>query len=464
MARRGFRIHSSARFNPFSYQELIAPLNEYEQAYGQMQDAMLTLGEEANQYRQLIDTDEYASGVLKGYNDALNEMSGALSSQGLKSVNRNTLIGLRRKYNNEVKPVNDAAKTLSELQDMYRKAFANDGTLMRSAMPSIRDLVENPGAMPHMVSGRDLYKQGAQAAQSSSARIYNSDFGNRINGYIEQVAKQGYSPEIVAQFIQDANSIPELARDMQNIREMYKTGSLEDKGYQADKFIMQGILDGITYQQKENYVQDWQAHLAAQLANSKELANYKAGLTAQKKAAGTGSGIDYNNIIKSPLYIKDGVPTSKSTVSQEEFDQIKKGSQVVTPKDLMDMSTENKFQLLVAAGLDRSMLLDGFTGEYDESMIDQAIQYFGNDLSSMFEIYAWSRTMDQSGAKDGKGRPMYDTEGNKVRTKTDRKDSSELLLIPKGVIRNTDSNLSYGYGYGAGYDTDYTGLDLLGDE
>lgn len=453
MARRGFRIHSRALYDPFSYQELMAPIETAQSAYNQMQDNMLTLGEEANVYKQLIDADPYASSVLKGYNDTLTDLSNKLSNEGLKSVNRNTLLSLRRQYNDKVKPVNDAAKTLVGLQDLYREAYAKDNTMMRGAMPSISDLIENPGAMPQMVSGNTLYKQGAQAAQSASARVYNSDFGKRINGYIEHVAKQGYSPEIVSQFIQDVNSIPELARDIQNIREMYNTRGLEDQGYQAEKFIMQGILDGMSYQQKENYVQDWQAHMAAQLANSKELANYKAGIAAQKKAAGSG-GIDYDNIIKSPLFVKDGVPTSRAAVSQEEFDTVLKDKQVTTPKDLMNMSTENKFQLLVAAGMNRSMLIDGTSGDYNEDLINQAIQYFGNDLSSMFEIYAWSREMDPNN-------PKYDMEGNKVKAGK-RKNSSELLIIPKGVIRNTDPNLSYGSGYGYGYGDDYTGEDILG--
>ena len=38
---RGIRIRSNAVFNPFSYQELMAPLTEYDQAYAQMQDNLL---------------------------------------------------------------------------------------------------------------------------------------------------------------------------------------------------------------------------------------------------------------------------------------------------------------------------------------------------------------------------------------------------------------------------------------
>ena len=254
---RGFRIHSNAVFNPFSYQELIAPLNEYEQAYNKMQDAMLAAGEEANQYKQLIDTDEYASGVLRGYNDALAEMSGKLSSEGLKTINRNSLLSLRRRYNNEVKPINDAAKTLAGLQDMYRQAYAKDNTLMRGAMPSIRDLVENPGATPQMVSGVQLYNQGAAASKSASLRNFKeTPLGSRIiRGYMEQVQERGYSQDVVNAFMQDASQIPELAAEIANIQQMYNTAGLQNPT-QANRFIMQGILDGIQYDRKTDYKYD----------------------------------------------------------------------------------------------------------------------------------------------------------------------------------------------------------------
>lgn len=254
---RGFRIHSNAVFNPFSYEDLIAPLNEYEQAYGQMQDAMLAAGEEANQYKQLIDTDEYASDILRGYNDALAEMSGKLSSEGLKTINRNSLLNLRRRYNNEVKPINDAAKTLAGLQDMYRQAYAKDNTLMRGAMPSIRDLVENPGAMPQMVSGVQLYNQGAAASKSASLRNFKeTPLGSRIiRGYMEQVQERGYSQDVVNAFMQDASQIPELAAEIANIQQMYNTAGLQNPT-QANRFIMQGILDGIQYDRKTDYKYD----------------------------------------------------------------------------------------------------------------------------------------------------------------------------------------------------------------
>lgn len=440
---RGFRIHSNAVFNPFSYQELIAPLNEYEQAYGQMQDAMLAAGEEANQYKQLIDIDPYASGILNRYNNTLSEMSSKLSSDGLKSINRNSLLNLRRQYNNEVKPINDAAKTLASLQDTYRQAYMKDNTLMRGAMPSIRDLVENPGATPQVVSGSDLYKQGAQAAQASSARIYNTAFGDRIDGYIQQVAEQGYSPELVAQFIQDASSIPELARDMQNIRRMYNTQGLEDRGYKADQYIMQGILDGISYQRKDNFVKDWQLEMASNFAYNQKaadaayqrqanLATLKAGLKAGISGSGSGSRVSYNSRLKDAWYIRDGKEVDLTTSSKDALEEAMKDTKMVTVSP-SELTLENKVRVLKAIGVDALDLTDGF-GELNEDAIEEAFEYYTPFINSQYIL----RQANITGKRDA--------QGNKV-PRDQRVKSDEFLMVPKDIKRDVDNSYLSGYGY-----------------
>lgn len=278
MARRGFRIHSRALYDPFSYQELMAPIETAQSAYNQMQDNMLTLGEEANVYKQLIDTDPYASGILKGYNDTLADLSNRLSNEGLKSVNRNTLLSVRRKYNNEVKPVNDAAKTLMGIQDMYRQAYAKDNTLMRGAMPSIRDLVENPGAMPHMVSGTSLYNQGAQAAKSASMRKQN--FSAKVNelvrGYIHTVNTAGYNSVEAQQFLDEASRQPELQAIVNQIYGANQVGKL-DNPQQGMDWIVRGVFDGLTYEQKDDLKYDQYA------------AEMRAAARAAAKTSGSGS-------------------------------------------------------------------------------------------------------------------------------------------------------------------------------
>lgn len=318
---RGFRMHSSAVFNPFDYQQMLAPLAQAQTSYNQMQDSLLASGEEANQYRQLIDNDEWASGVLKGYTTALEDAANRLNKEGLRGTNRGTLMRLRKTYNDTVKPVNDAAKTLAEIQNTYRQAYAKDNTMMRGAMPSIRELVENPSAMPQMVSGVQLYNQGAAASKASSLRQFkDSEFGKkRIHDYFEWIQERGYSPEVVNAFMMDASQIPELAAEIANIQQMYNTAGLQDP-QQANRFIMQGILDGIQYEKKTDYKYD-QTGAAMRAA-------------ALKSAKNSGSLID-NSILK-PVNIYNQKERTKAANNiskfQGMFSQKTDGSWVLNEK------------------------------------------------------------------------------------------------------------------------------------
>lgn len=250
-------VVSNAQFKPFSFSERMAPILLYQEKYDKMQDNLLALGEEANQWQQYIDADPQAKKILEDYNINLNNLSDSLAQNGLKAVNRNTLLSLRRNYNETVRPLNDAAKTLATMYDAYRKQQASDPTLMRSNMPTVTELMQDPGASPTVASGKTLYEQGVKASSAASARKFaESEFGKQIiRGYIKQVERQGYSPELVEKFMEDAAAIPELAEMIQNIQSMYGTANLENPT-KANAFIMQGILDGIGYKQTTSYHND----------------------------------------------------------------------------------------------------------------------------------------------------------------------------------------------------------------
>lgn len=377
MARRGFRIHSSARFNPFSYQELIAPLQEYEQAYGQMQDAMLTLGEEANQYKQLVDTDEYASGVLKGYNDALAEMSGTLSTQGLKSVNRNSLIGLRRRYNDEVKPVNDAAKTLAGIQDMYRQAYAKDPTMMKGAMPTIKGLIDNPGAMPHMVSGSSLYSQGNQAAKNASGRKYeySAKVNDLVNGYIRTVERSGYNSAEAQQFLDAASRQPELQAIVNQIYGANRVDML-DNPQQGMDWIVRGVFDGLAYNEKNDLKFDqYGAEMRA-----------AARAQAAAKAAGASSNDFGAGITPLNIYSQKERSQAKADIAKyrDYFTQKADGTWELNEKgrkEYKQLPRTNTAGIVSPSGMTKfASFINGIGGVNDNSMLSE------NDV-----VNAWTK-------------------------------------------------------------------------
>lgn len=323
-----------SKYQPFSFQERITPLAMLQEQYDKTNENLLALGEQAMQYYRYLDPETKAA--VDQYNAELSNVASSLASEGMKAVSRNTLTRLRTMYNDRVKPINEAAQTLSKMYEDQRslesKLNASGQRLFSSAMPTVKDLLENPGATPQNVGSGALYAQGQAASKSASMRkFYESAFGEEIvNGYINQVKEQGYSPEVIARFMRDVNTIPELRDAYNSIRAMYGTANLINPD-EADQFIMQGLLDGIVYNrettQKEDIIGKENRAYARQVA----LANLNADLDLRNALAKEAG----KNQDSSSARLKTIVsPRAVSTVSQQFYDA--KANTVKVPDYLFD--------------------------------------------------------------------------------------------------------------------------------
>lgn len=247
----------TANYQPFSFQERIAPLQMLKQEYDTVAQGLATLGEEANSWQQYIDPNSRSGQKLAAYNQALSTTADSLSKEGLKAVSRNALFNLRRAYNSDIAQINKAAQTLSGIYDQYRNMSAKDQSLMIGSMPTVDDLVDNPAASPVMVSGMQLYAQANQAAKSAASRntTFSAALDGVLRGYYHTIQTTGYDSEATARFIEDASTIPELQKAMEEIRQMNNTAALNNPG-QADAYILRGILDGMTFNKKEDFKYD----------------------------------------------------------------------------------------------------------------------------------------------------------------------------------------------------------------
>lgn len=311
-----------SKYQPFSFQERIAPLMALQEQYDKTNENLMALGEQATQYYQYLDPETRKA--VDRYNQELDSVAGSLASEGMKAVSRNTLTKLRTMYNNEVKPINAAAQTLAKMYEDQRnlenRLNASGQRLFTSGMPTVKDLLENPGAAPNNVSSGALYTQGMQASKSTSLRKFSETaFGSEIiNGYINTVKEQGYSPELIAQFMSDVNTIPELREAYNSVKQMYNTNSLTSPE-EANQFIMQGILDGIVYSRETSQKEDIIGKENRAFARQKALAKYNADLevdTARRKAAIAGKDADGSQARRKMIIS----PRAVNTASQRFYD------------------------------------------------------------------------------------------------------------------------------------------------
>lgn len=290
----------NAKFRPFSFEEQLRPLAMLTQEYNTVQEGLSALTDSSNQFSRYLEGTQ-AGERVKQYNAAIDEAVTDMARNGLRSTNRDTLLGLKRQYNNDIAKINQSAAQLDTLykgvQAAQLKAQASGDTLFVANMPNVDDLMANPSAAPMMVSGAGLQKQGMQAAQSASVRniLNNTRAGQGVmKMYNEIVQGYGYNSAQAQKFLQDASTIPELQQAIESISSMYNIDALGNDSARAKQFIMQGIMDGLTTQQKSTFMEDPEKKAQLELNNALAIAQAKAG------AGGLGTGMP-NQLINGRL-------------------------------------------------------------------------------------------------------------------------------------------------------------------
>lgn len=172
-------IHGvTAVYKPFSFQERLAPLQMMKEEYDKVGEAIANYSDDSNAYYNYLDPKSRA--IVDKYNETLGSVADSLSRDGLKSVSRNTLYDLKRMYNNQIAPINKAAESYASLQEQLRKAKFADPSLLVGKVPTVSDLMENPDAIPSMVSGETLYKAGIAAASQIPNLTYDQIMSGNI--------------------------------------------------------------------------------------------------------------------------------------------------------------------------------------------------------------------------------------------------------------------------------------------
>jgi hypothetical protein len=266
------------------------------------------LTDSSNQFSRYLEGTQ-AGERVKQYNAAIDSAVTDMAKNGLRRTNRDTLLGLKRQYNNDIAKINQSAAQLDTLykgvQAAQLKAQASGDTLFVANMPNVDDLLANPSATPIMVSGAGLQQQGMKAAQAESVRnAFNSTAQGQgiMKMYNDIVSGYGYNSTEAQKFLQDASHIPALQQAIESIKTMYNVGNLGQDEGRATQFILQGIMDGLTYQEKHDWKQDPERTMQLQNEYAIKLAQAqaKAKADAEGGVGGLGNGIP-NQLINGRL-------------------------------------------------------------------------------------------------------------------------------------------------------------------
>lgn len=219
-----YNFVSGAKFRPFSYQEMLQPLQAYTQEYNTIQEGMGELGTKADVFDKMANeqTDPQAYAMYKQYSNDLAKQAESLAKQGLTPASRQGLIDMKRRYSSEIVPIEQAYKRRQELVDEQRKLQAQDSTLLfdrPASTLSLDELISNPALSPQSYSGALLSKQVGTAVQNLAKEVRENPRKWRTilgNQYYETIMQKGFRPEEIMQAVQNN---PEASPILQGIVE-----------------------------------------------------------------------------------------------------------------------------------------------------------------------------------------------------------------------------------------------------
>lgn len=216
-----FSFINSSRFRPFSYQEMLQPLQAYTNEYNTIQEGIGELSTKAGVFEQLaneqVEPEAYAT--YKQYANDLASQAASLAKEGLTPASRQGLLNMRRRYSSDIIPIEQAYKRRLDLTDEQRKARLQDSTIMFSRpaeMLSLDELIRNPALSPQSYSGALLTKNVSNAASSlaksvrANRREWEPILGRQ---YYETLERRGFKAnEVLQAVMNNPKASPELRR------------------------------------------------------------------------------------------------------------------------------------------------------------------------------------------------------------------------------------------------------------
>lgn len=289
-----------SKFKPFSYAEMLQPVQMATEAHQDIENQYAELATKANIWENMANeqTDPYAYKMYKTYSNDLEEQAGQLAREGLTPANRQNMLKMKQRYASDIIPIEQAYKRRQELIDEQRKLLSQDNTLMfdrNASMLNLDDLIKNPQFTYQSYSGATLAKQVGTAAQNlakemrENPRKWRSILGNQ---YFETIMQKGYRPEEIIQVLQNNPNASSVLRGI--IDDAVGSSNISSWGDQATlnrayDYARQGLWNAVGETKYEN------------LTNKEYAYAMKEALERSKKGQEETNRVYYRTVNKSTV-------------------------------------------------------------------------------------------------------------------------------------------------------------------
>ena len=247
-------LTNNARFNPYTFDEMLKPLAMAADAYNTVQSGIEELGAKADLMKMYANEvpDSKTANMYNSYANDLEKQASMLAKNGLTPASRQGLLNMKRRYNSEVVPIETAVARREALTKEQREALLRDPSLMFDvdySKTQLDYLLDNPNATYNPISGNELTKRAAQMASNLAKVVQgNPKYQSILGGqYFQQMTQMGYTPaQIMQTILNDDNAPAELRQIAETVfNEAGLSKYSQDIQDRARGFINSGLYEGI---------------------------------------------------------------------------------------------------------------------------------------------------------------------------------------------------------------------------
>lgn len=181
-------VITNSKFKPFSYAELIQPIQLAEVAHQAVEDQYNELSTKANVWENIANEQDspYAYNMYKTYADDLKYQADQLATSGLTPASRQGLNNMRTRYSQQIVPIEQGYAAKVRDIEAQKQAKLKDNTLMfdrEAAFTNLDDYVRNPNLSYTAYSGQTLASQTSQMARNLAKELKEYKKGKPIDAY-----------------------------------------------------------------------------------------------------------------------------------------------------------------------------------------------------------------------------------------------------------------------------------------
>lgn len=169
----------TAQFKPFSYQEMLAPIKAYQDAYNALETEMSNLDIMAEDVASKLTQNPKDAKLRETYNKFQTDMQSAMNelyNNGYNSTIRKQLAKLKARYTKELNPINEAYQAYQEDQKYLNKmAIEHPELIIKNKNTSISDYMHGNRPNLSSINTNELRDEALKIAEQQASRTYRED-------------------------------------------------------------------------------------------------------------------------------------------------------------------------------------------------------------------------------------------------------------------------------------------------